>query len=357
LKAGETHQYTLELNGEDFVHLYAEQQGIDLIIKVTSEDGQFSGLFDSPNGELDGEDIYLYTGKNEKYNIEIYPAQKYADPGAYNLKFIRSAKASQTDKAWLSALSSTQKADKMRTQEETRKQSIQQYEVAMAEWLSLKDNFHYARALRSQGFVYIRLKEYDKALSNFNRLLNLWNKLGDTRAEGFTNLIIGRIYDLQKNYEQSLSYNQESLPYWRKTNDKDQESFTIMNIGNLYSYLGDKQKTVTSFEEALQLNSNSQRPSVKAVILRDYANSLMRLGEKEKGLSYYEQSLKQWQVTVNKPEEARTAALMATIYAGEKSKQGIDYYQHALDIWDKLGDKKEYLIIKNSLDKLLNTKE
>ena len=353
LKAGEIHHYRINLSAGEFLHIMAEQFGIDLIAKVSSADSQFVEQFDSPNGELDAEDIYLLSDKNRKYDIAIHPAQKYADPGEYVVKIVRSGQASDQDKKWISALASTQKADRMRTKTETREQSIRQYEIAMSEWLALKDTLQYAKAMRSMGFMHIRQKNYDKAVEVFTRLLSSWKQLGEVRAEGFTQLIIGRVYDLQKHYKKSLEYNLASLPYWIKTKDTDQESFTLMNIGNLYSYLNDKQKAVDYFEQALKKNELSERPSVKAVIQRDYANSLMRMGDEEKAIHLYEQSLKQWQVTSNTSEEARTAVLLATHFVKKNDNQkAIHYYNHALEIWKKLNEQNEIKSVQAALDKL-----
>lgn len=353
LKAGENHLYNIQLNAGEILHITAEQYGIDLMAKVSADDGQFAEQFDSPNGELNEENIYLLTEVNKKYTIEIYPAQKYADPGKYILKVVRAGKALEADKKWMAALVATQKADKMRTKAETRQQSIQQYESAMAEWMKLEDTLQYARAMRSMGFVGIRLRNYDKALETFTQLLPIWNQIEDVRAEGFTLLIIGRVYDLQKEYKKSLEYNINSLPYWIKTKDSDQESFTLMNIGNLYSYLDDKQKTVESFDQSLKKNKASERPSIKAVILRDYANSLMRLGDEVKAIQLYEQSIKQWQATVNQPEEARTAVKLADYFSKKANQQeAVRYYQHALAIWQKKDEQAEIKIIQQALSKL-----
>ncbi len=358
LRAGEIHLYSINLLANEITHIKAEQFGIDLIAKASTVDSQFAEQFDSPNGELDAEDIFIFSDKNRKYNIQIYAAQKYADSGEYVIKVIRSGKASERDKKWISALKGTQKADKMRAKAETREQSIQQYEAAMTEWLALKDTLQYARAMRSMGFIYIRLKDYDKAVEVFTQLLPIWNQLGDTRAEGFTQLIIGRVYDLQKNYKKSLEYNLNSLPYWVKANDSDQESFTLMNIGNLYSYLGDKGKAIDYFEQALKKNELSKRSSVKAVILRDYGNSLMRLGEEETAIQLYEKSLKQWQVTANKPEEARTAILLAAHFAKENDKQKAKhYYQHALEIWKIVDEQNEIKNMQAILENIENSKQ
>lgn len=353
VKAGEIHRYRISLKPNEFVHLKVQQYDIDVIAKVSSANNEWKEVFDMPTGELDAEDIYLLSDTGSKYEMEIYPAQKYADPGEYDIRIVRLVKASEADKKWMIALTATQKADKMRAKAETRQQSIQQYESALIQWKGLKDTTQYARAMRSMGFMHIREKNYEKAIEIFNQLLPIWKQLGDTRSEGFTYLIIGRVYDLQKNYGKSLEYNLASLEYWKRAKDTDQESFVLMNIGNLYSRLSDKQKAIDFFEQALKKNEQSERPSVKAVILRDYATAMLSVSEKEKAAQLYEQSFKQWQSTANTSEEARTAVLLATYFAEKNELQkAIHYYQYALEIWKKLDEQKEIKNIQAALDKL-----
>ena len=354
MKPGETHHYSIYLNAGEFAQIKAAQYNIDIMAKVSAAGGEYSEMFDSPTGEFGAEDIYLEGGgTGRKYEIEIYPAQKYADPGEYSISIVRLGKETDADKKWMAALAATQKADKLRAKTDTRLQSIQQYELAVAEWMALKDTLQYAKTMRSMGFVYIRLRNYDKAVDVLTQLFPVWKQLGDSRSEVFTYLIIGRVYDIQKNYQKSLEYNLNSLPFSAKINDTDQESFTLMNIGGLYGHLADKEKAINSFEQALKKNEQSERPSIKAVILRDYATAMLSLGENEKSILLYEQSLKQWQATANILEEARTAVLLAAYYEKKEDKQqAIQYYNHALAIWKKSDDQNEIKIIQAALDKL-----
>lgn len=353
LKGGETHHYSIELKAGELVHIKAVQYDLDVMAKVFTANGEAELIFDSPTGELGEEDIYLLSNEDRKYEIEIYPAQKYADMGEYAMRIVRKHKAAEADENWMAVLALTQKADKLRTKSETRQQSIEQYKLAALEWMKLKDTVQYANAMRSLGFVFIRQRNYQEAINTFNQLLPLWKQLGDTRSEGFTHLIIGRIYDLQKDYKTSLQYNLSSLPFWIKAKDTDQETFVLMNIGNLYGHLSDKQKAIDYFEMALKKNEKSERPSVKAVVLRDYATAMSTLGESQKAIDLFEQAIKQWHATENKPEEARTYVQLAAYYneKGNKAK-AVNLYRSAYEVWQKLGDQNEINKIKEVLDKL-----
>ncbi len=353
LTAGVNHLYTVHINPEEFIHIRIIQNGIDVIAKVSSEDKQYAEQFDSPTGELGPEDIYLLSADSKKYMIEIFPAQKYADPGEYAIKTIRKGRVSEKDKKFMAALSSTQKADKLRSKAETRQQSIDQYKSAAAEWKAMNNMTQYANTIRSLGFVYIRQKYYEEAINTFKTLLPVWKQVSDVRSEGFTHLIIGRIYDLQKEYKTSLDYNLSSLESWRKVNDFDQETFVLMNIGNLYSHLSDRQKAIDYFEQALKKNQQSERPSIKAVVLRDYAKAMLALGDDQKAIDLYEESIKQWQLTANTPEKARTEIPLAAYYERKGNKEkAVYYYRNALEIWKKLNDQKEIKIIQSAIDKL-----
>lgn len=340
--SGENHVHHLHLNANEFTHIQVQQEGIDVIAKVSSDDKLFSEKFDMPNGELDAEDIYLLADRPTNYKIELIPAQKYADPGNYLISIARYNKATEFDKIWMKSISQTQKADNLRSKTELAGQCLEEYKIAANAWKNLGDTLQYARVMRSLGFVYIRQKNYEEALLIFNQLLPTWNQLKDTRSEGFTYLIIGRIYTFQNNLNEAVQYNINSLPFWKKANDSDQESFTLMNIGNLYSRMNQPAKAFNYFDEALKINEQSSRPSVKAVILRDYANAMALAGKSQLAIGFYKQSYIQWQATTNRPEEARTAIKLATVLVETKNNNdALYYYNQAYKIWEKLGDQQE----------------
>ena len=352
MKAGETHLYNIYLKAGEFFHAQVNQYDIDVVVKVAATNGQPEQVFDMPTGELDAENIYLHSESDWKYDIEISTAQKYPDPGEYDINIVRLGKATDDDKKWMNALAATQKADRMRDPE-TRAQSIAQYETALTLWKELKDDLQYAKALRSLGFVNAREKNYDKASQIFNQLIPKWKQLGETRSEGYSFLVLGWINNTQKDYKKSLENNLKSIDYWVRTKDIDQESFTLMNIGTLYAKLDEKQKAIDYFEQALKKSGHSKRPSVKALILREYAYAILPKGENEKAVELYKQSLKQWLLTINSPEEARTAVLLATHFAEKNDKQqAIQYYEQVLAIWQKLGEQKEIDAVRASLDKV-----
>ncbi len=355
LKAGEIHQYNLTLKQGEFAHINAKQNGIDVIVKVSDTVNRWQQIYDSPNGELDSENIYLLSTNGNDYLIEVYPAQKYADPGVYSMEIKRLEKAGDTDIKWMDALRSTQQAGTLRAKAETRKQSIEQYKTSIAKWIEIKDDRQQANATRSLGFVYIREKEYEKAVQVFEQLLPLWYKLGDTRSAGFTQLIIGRIYSLQKMYSKNLEYNLRSLEDWRKAKDYDQESFVLMEIGNMYTQLNEKQKSIDYFEQSLKMNEQSKRPSIKAVILRDYASAMLQNNENEKAKQLFEQSIQQWKSTANREEEARTDVMLAAQFTKQNDQQNaLRHYQHALEIWNTLDEKNEIKKVQELMDKAKN---
>jgi len=339
IKADETQFDSINLLAGNMIHLQVAQDGIDIIAKVRSADGRYNETFDSPTGELGAENIYLYSDKDMKYKLEISPAHKDADPGNYLIKVVKSGKASDKDKQWFAALSTTQNADKLRAKKETHFQSIPEYKIAIEAWKILNDSLQYANSMRSMGFVYLNLKIFDSALSVFTELMPIWKKLGDVRSEGFTYLIIGRIYGMQKNYSKSLEYNINALPLWAKTKDTDQEASIFMNIGNLYARLGDKQKSIAFFEQALKKAELSKQPSIKPTILREYAISMGELKEEQKALGLFEQSKQQWQRMVDKPQEKITLVKMAEYFAGKNNRaMAIQYYSKAIELSKKAND-------------------
>ena len=73
LRAGQTHEFTLNLEENTFVQLVVQQRGIDAIVKVFSPAGKSVGEYDSPNGNDGPEHVSFVAGSAGTYNILVSP--------------------------------------------------------------------------------------------------------------------------------------------------------------------------------------------------------------------------------------------------------------------------------------------
>jgi len=85
LAGGETHAYTLALKKGEYVKVAAEQQGVDLVLKVEDPEGKLLAEVDSPNGSLGPEAFGFSATLAGDHRISIQSLDPGARPGRYQL--------------------------------------------------------------------------------------------------------------------------------------------------------------------------------------------------------------------------------------------------------------------------------
>jgi hypothetical protein len=73
LGPGQTHEFTVTLEENNWIQFVVEQQGIDVLVKVSSPEGKAVGEFDSPNGTDGPEDISFVAKAAGMYHIWVSP--------------------------------------------------------------------------------------------------------------------------------------------------------------------------------------------------------------------------------------------------------------------------------------------
>jgi len=97
--------FNLDLDKDEFVILKVMQQGVDLQITTYDANGEKIADFDTPNGTDGPELVQLTTSAKGAYKIEVYPYNKEAFEGDYEIKLqllepIASSKEGKVDQAF-----------------------------------------------------------------------------------------------------------------------------------------------------------------------------------------------------------------------------------------------------------------
>jgi hypothetical protein len=98
LKAGQTQEFTLNLEENTFVQLVVEQRGIDATVKVFSPSGKILGDFDSPNGNSGPEHVSFVASAAGAYLIAVSPLNSLdAAPGQIEIKVLEMREANEEE--------------------------------------------------------------------------------------------------------------------------------------------------------------------------------------------------------------------------------------------------------------------
>jgi hypothetical protein len=94
---GQTQDFQITVEENNFVQLVVEQRGIDVIVKVTSPAGKPLGEFDSPNGNDGPEHVSFVSSVAGLYNIIVTPLYAEVPSGRYEIKVLEVRQANEQE--------------------------------------------------------------------------------------------------------------------------------------------------------------------------------------------------------------------------------------------------------------------
>jgi len=98
LGPGQVHEFTVNMEENDFAQLVVDQRGIDVFIKVSSPAGKTVGEFDTPNGSEGEENVSFVALTAGTYRIAITPLDADAQTtGRYQIKLVEVRGASDQE--------------------------------------------------------------------------------------------------------------------------------------------------------------------------------------------------------------------------------------------------------------------
>lgn len=99
LLPGQIHEFTVDLQENNFVQIVVEQQGIDVIVKVFSTTGKTLGNFDTPNGADGPEDVSFVAVAAGTYRVVVGPldTKDTTTKGKFEVKIVELRKATDQE--------------------------------------------------------------------------------------------------------------------------------------------------------------------------------------------------------------------------------------------------------------------
>ena len=172
----------------------------------------------------------------------------------------------------------------------------------LVELLDMPDNnddesFHTlkARANNTLGTIYFFLKQWDNALSHYQKsrdmAIELQNNIGISIAENN----IGNIYQKKGNHQVAIEHYLRCLELQEDVNDKETICNTYYNLGTCYNETGNFTQTLIYLNQALSLSKEIGNKEIEAL-------SLVRLA------SYYAEEKQQFDEAVKHIANAETIA-------------------------------------------------
>lgn len=137
-----------------------------------------------------------------------------------------------------------------------------------ADSLAGKANLEYLFAIQYgiQGRYFREMKNYDSAITAFNRSITYARHTGNLFQEANMLQQLGKVYFDQKNYPQSLSSFLSSLPISQKLGDKIREVSSLKYLSELYALSKNNAKAVQYYQQYVQLSDSLHETATRKKI-------------------------------------------------------------------------------------------
>jgi CHAT domain-containing protein/tetratricopeptide (TPR) repeat protein len=343
LSGGEVHAFQITLAPGQRLRLIADQQGIDVTIKIFASQGRQLVEMDSLNSTQGPEIASVVAEQGATYRIEILSASKSVPAGRYELR-IEVAAGAEQDRQWIKAQHAYTEGQRLGAQPsaEAQTQSFMQFEDALGNWQALGDKLMAAHALYYLADSRWQQGRLQEALSYYGRARQLALEAGEPREVTIAETFIAKLHSLLGEPRKSLEYYDRALTLWRSLNDTYLEARTLHELGYAYSMLGEAQKALEIYEQALRVWRNLDNRQWTAVTLNNIGGGYEVLGEWQKALEHYDRALALYQAGGDRRSAARSLNNLGFIYEQlSESRKAMEYYERALSEWKAMGDRNE----------------
>lgn len=222
-------------------------------------------------------------------------------------------------------------------------QAITNLETALKLWQQQGNTAQEVTALNWLGLVYTDLGQYPQAIAIYQQLLQLLPEARNQEDRPFTEastlLSMAKVRSHQGDYQQALEQLMRSLDLWQQVGYTTGEAATRNQLGLIYLQLGDYQRALEEYNR-LFYRARDLTTSDRAALLNNRGQVYTNQGQLETALKDYRQALTLWQQLDKITQQAATLNNMGFVHTElEDFSLALDSYNQALSLWQKGGDR------------------
>jgi tetratricopeptide (TPR) repeat protein len=193
-----------------------------------------------------------------------------------------------------------------------------------------------SKVLNSFGLLYSWMKDQDKAITYFNRVIDLLKNSSEKRMEAIANLNMANCYYFKNDYVKMISFLQKAIVEFSNIKDSIHLMSCYMDMGIAYNEMGDPKKGPENYYKAMEFAKRGNKRLL-------YGNTLLDIGvyysDKDlvKAKKYFMHSLAEYSSIGNKNGEMHSYLELSKIGRKETHwKQAFEYFQKYTSINDSI---------------------
>lgn len=357
LNGGEGHRYEIDLEAGQYVHLVADQRGIDVVLRLRTPDGSLVAAVDSPTGDQGPEQLFVIPQTSGRFPVEVVCEDQSVPAGRYEVRVEPPHAPSDADRRHVRAFLLFQEGEAFRRQNEATagQQAVAKYEEALALWRELANREWEAETLFRIGQVrQYQLEDRDGALAAAQEALPLLQALNKRILEGIVLNRLGELELRNGRISEAIELHLRAAAIFHDLVQPGAEAGALNNLGSAYDAAGESQKGLDTYRMGLDLARTADRwPEEEASALRGIGEILLSQGKLQLALDSLRQSLEIYRSLGDLTQVANALGRMAAIdqRLGRLS-DALSKLQEALTLQQQSGDKDGEVMTLNSLGTL-----
>lgn len=148
-----------------------------------------------------------------------------------------------------------------------------------------------AAHLNNLGKAYLNLRQYQKAIENYQKVIELSKEIGDRHEKGNALGNLGIAYRNLGQYQKAIDYHQQYLEVSREIRNRQGEGIALGNLGSAYKNLGQYQKAIDYYEQQVLITNEIGDRRGKGNALRNLGNAYYSLRQYDNAIANYKQYL------------------------------------------------------------------
>jgi CHAT domain-containing protein/uncharacterized protein HemY len=289
LPRGAVHAYPIDLQAGEYVHLKAEQLGVDVELRLLDPAGKLLLRIDSPTGDRSPEDLFFFAPQAGHYHAEVALRSGPAG-GRYRIAVAEKRPATAADRRRAAALAAFSRGGELSAAHAT-EEAAAAYRQAADLWHGLREESRRGDALLRLADLRFAALAYEAALTVYQEALGAYETAGDRRAQALVQGQIGRsLSRLAKTAAARASF-EKALAIWRVLGERANQAGTLQNLALLSSRQGNYQEALSLFGRSAALWKSLGDSQKQAECLIEMGRVFAAVGEGGAAQQRYQSAL------------------------------------------------------------------
>jgi CHAT domain-containing protein len=342
LGGGESHRFRVSMRAGEYLHVTVQQQGIDVMLNLISDDPKESIVIDRPNAAYGREGLSFIANNEQKVVLLLNSYGPKANQGSYSITVDVQRRSVPRDRRMMEAELEISRAEDSRHKgtPSDLQRAIDGFQRAVELWRELKDPYEESLALYGLALTCRSTTDYQKSVSASLEGLSIIRQLGDPHVEAALLTALGWAYVYLGDTQQAFGSFSQALTLRHVNRDKSGEALTLYGIGWFYALTDKNEKALEVFGQTLSLRRELKDSTGEAVTRVGIAKVLHRLAKNNESINHLTAAIEILRSSTFKNGLAEALSTLGWVeYATKQYDSAISHFQEALQLWQKLEDR------------------